>query len=137
MIVVWDGLVDLAQWQAHVPRMLSDPQYVPAAAQLTDLRFSSIDESIGEDDIRRMTDYFATQHSKLEGKRLAIVAGGEWEKPKQVELSLKSQMVQTIVFNDLVTACVWLGTDVVEAGREIQQLRLKLRRSPWEQALGS
>ena len=55
------------------------------------------------------------------------MAGADWEKPKLVEHLIEPLQVRPIVFTNLVTAFTWLDLDVVDIGREIQQIRLKLR----------
>ena len=62
-------------------------------------------------------------------RSFAIVAGADWDKPKLVEHLIEPLEVRPIVFTNLITACTWLDLDVVDIGREIQQIRLKLRHS--------
>jgi hypothetical protein len=128
VIVVWDGVVNLDQWQAHLRHMFADAEYPLAKYHLTDLRFSSIDPSITEEGIRRAVDFMGAQGEKIIGKKFAIVAGDEWERPKFIEPLLQALSTHPIVFNDLVTACLWLGADVAEAGNTIKEIRSNLRR---------
>jgi len=127
VIAVWDGTINLAQWRDHLRRMFADPDYALVKYQLTDLRFSEIDSSVKGLDIKRVVNFMATQPDKIAGKKIAIVAGNEWERPKQAESLLEAVSVHPIVFTDLVTACLWLGADVVEIGNIIKEIRLKLR----------
>jgi hypothetical protein len=127
VIAVWDGVVSLDQWREHLERMLADPQYAAAKFQLSDLRFSSVDKSFSRAGIQRTIKFMATQPEKISGKKIAMVAGAEWEKPKYVELLLQGIAMRPIVFNDLTRACLWLGVDVVEVGNVIKQIRIDLR----------
>ena len=129
VIVVWDGTINLDQWREHLRRLLADSDYALLKYQLTDLRFSEIDPSVQGLDIQRTVDFMAAQPDRLAGKKIAIVAGNEWERPKQAESLLEKLSVQPIVFNDLVTACLWLGADVVEVGNTIKRVRQILRRT--------
>ena len=107
--------------------MLLDPDYAPMKLQITDLRFASLKPMADKDQIQGMLASAAALREKVSLTKLAMVAGSEWDRPKVAELALKSLSVDSIVFNDPVTACVWLGVDAVEVGRDIQRIRLGLR----------
>lgn len=78
-----------------------------------------------------MVDFMSTQRAKVAGKKFAMVSGDEWGLRKQFEkLMLEAALATPIAFNDLQSACMWLGVNVVEIGREINQIRLKLRQNP-------
>jgi hypothetical protein len=127
-VVVWDGVVTWDDWHAHLRRMFTDPVYAPIQSQFTDLRFSSISPTISNDQIQMMVDLIVDMRKKISLMKLAIVAGNDWDKPKLVEIALQPLSINSIVFNDLVTACLWLGVDVVKIGRDIQNIRLALRQ---------
>jgi hypothetical protein len=127
-VVVWDGLVTSDAWREHLQRMLIDPNYAPMQSQITDLRYSSISPTISDDQIKAMVDLMESQRKNISLSKFAIVAGSEWNKPQLAAFGLKSISVNPIVFNDLETACLWLGVDGEEVGKDIQQLRLKLRQ---------
>ncbi len=126
-IVVWGGTVALDDWRVHLQSMLQDPDYVPMKIQITDMRFASIKPDITKDQIQSVFASVAALLKIASLTKLAMVAGSEWDKSKGAELALKSLSVDSIVFNDPVTACVWLGVDAVEVGRDIQQIRLGFR----------
>ncbi len=127
VIVVWDGTVNLEQWQIHLRRMLADSSYALARSQVSDLRYSVLDSSITEDTIRSTVELLAGQTDVIRGKRIAIIAGAQWEQAKNAELHLLRLAVDPIVFTDLVHACWWLGVDEVRVGSEIKRVRLALR----------
>jgi hypothetical protein len=129
-IAVWDGSVTWDNWQAHLHRMFSDPAYAPMQIQITDLRFSSINPTISNDEIQAMRNLLADQRERISLNKVAIVAGDDWSKPKLAEFALQTISVNSIVFNDLNTACLWLGVNVVEVGQDIEQIRIKLRQNP-------
>jgi hypothetical protein len=108
--------------------MLIDPDYAPMQAQINDLRYSSISPTISNDQIQAMVDLIDSHRKNISLSKLAIVAGNEWNKLQLAALGLKNISINPIVFNDLETACLWLGFDVEEVGKDIQQLRLKLRQ---------
>jgi hypothetical protein len=130
VIAVWDGIVTWDIWREHLQRMFSDPAYAPMEIQITDLRFSTISPTIAEDQIQIMKELLTSQREKVSLKKVAIVAGDEWNIPKLGEFALQTIFINSIVFNDLTTACLWLGADVVEVGEDIKQIRIKLRQNP-------
>jgi hypothetical protein len=130
VLVVWDQRVTVDQWRAHLQRMFADPCYARADAQLADLRYSTIDASVTEMEIHRIVDTtFVAERNLLAHKRLAIVAGPDWEKPKLVEQLIEPLNVRPIVFTNLVTACTWLSLEVVEIGNALKEMRLNLRQA--------
>ena len=129
VVVVWDQRVTLDQWRAHLERMFADPGYARADAQLTDMRFSSLDASITEMEIHRTVDTYIAERGLMARKRLAIVAGPDWDKAKLVERLIEPLNVRPIVFTNLITACTWLSLDVVEIGNALKEMRLKLRQA--------
>ena len=129
VIVVWDGMVKAGQWRAHLIRIFADANFRQAEMQLTDLRYATIDPGVTNNAVLRAVSFLARRRQQISHKKLAIVAGAEWEKPKLVERLIEPLQVRPIVFTNLITACAWLGLDVVDIGHEIQQIRLKLRQS--------
>ena len=77
-----------------------------------------------------MIDLTASHRGRLSIARVAIVAGDDWERPRLAEAALKSISVTAIVFNDLTTACTWLGIDAAEAAADMERTRIKLRPEP-------
>ena len=129
VIVVWDGTIKAGQWRAHLIRIFADPNFRRAEMQLTDLRSCTIDPAIPNSAILRAVRFLARRRQQISQKKLAIVAGADWEKPKLVEHLIEPLEVRPIVFTNLITACTWLDLDVVDIGHEIQQIRLKLRHN--------
>jgi hypothetical protein len=77
-----------------------------------------------------MTKLLAAQRGKVSLIKVAIVAGNEWDKPKLVEFALHAISVNSIVFNDLATACIWLGVNAEQVGAVTEELRRRLRQGP-------
>ena len=124
-LVAWEGVVSWDQWWAHLQRMFLDPDYAPMQSQITDLRHSSLSPTISNDEIKSMAGLVASQRGRLSLTRVAILAGGEWERPRLAEAALESISVTAIVFNDLATACLWLGVDAAEVAADLERTRLK------------
>jgi hypothetical protein len=126
-LVVWDGVVTWDDWWQHLPRMLSDPDFAAMEIQLTDLRYAAISPTISKDQIQTMVDLLRAQREHLSLRKVAIVAGDQWEKPKLAALGFESVSVAAIVFNELTASCQWLGVDAAAVAADIEELRPKLR----------
>jgi hypothetical protein len=127
-ITVWDGLITWDYWRKHLEKLFSDPDYASMQLQITDLRNSSIGPTITDEEIKAMTDLLDSQRQKVSMKKVAMVAGDEWNKPKLAEFALHAISINAIVFNDLETACIWLGINIKEVTQDIYQIRLKLQQ---------
>lgn len=127
-ISVWDGVVTWDDWQNNIQRLFNDPDYRSIQSHIVDLRFSSLDSSLTIQKFQQITAFMAARRGNVSIRKLALVAGEEWAKLKEFEKLVKAASIDAIVFNDLVTACKWLGIDAVDVEREIQRIRLKLRQ---------
>ena len=126
--VVWDGTITADQWMTHVRRLLSDPDWPPAARlHLSDLRTATIDASIDDGVLKKAVELFG-QHPNIANLRVAIVAGGELHRAGIFErLSMRYPMF-VFSFNTLRPACEWLGIDADQAERILRPLRNQSRR---------
>ncbi len=129
IVVAWDQNVSLQEWQAHLERMFVDPNYSQADYQLVDMRFAIIGPSITEAQIRRIVAEVESKSRLIIHKKLAIVAGSDWDKIKLFEKLIEPYGVRPVVFTNLLTACTWIGADVIEVGEEVKRMRLGLREN--------
>src|SRR5271157_271290 len=120
-VVVWDGIVACDDWQKHLQRMFSDPAYASMQIQITDLHYVSSSPTISREQIQVMTDMFTRQRESLSLEKVALIAGDEWDKSQLVQIALRDISVNSIVFNELATACLWLGVKLSEAEQDIKQ----------------
>lgn len=128
-VVVWDGIVAWDDWQKHLQRMFTDPAYAPMKIQITDLHYVSISTTISKEQIQVMTDMLTRQRESLSLEKIAIIAGDEWDKSQLVQIALRDISVNSIVFNELATACLWLGVNASEVEQDIKQVLMKLRQN--------
>ena len=127
-VVVWDGWLPGRTGGSHYPRMLSDLDFAAMQTQISDLRYASISAAISNDKYQAMVDLLASEREHLSLRKIAIVAGTEWAKPKLAVAGMESVSVAAIVFNELTAACLWLGVDPVAAAADIEELRSNLRQ---------
>jgi hypothetical protein len=125
--VVWDGPVEAEQWLAHVQRLLSDPDW-PAARglHLTDLRTGILDTAFDGSLLEEVATMFGS-HAKISKVKTAIVAHEAFQKALLYERLVSRFEPFVIVFNDLGTACTWLGVNVEAASLALNALRTLAR----------
>ena len=126
-ISVWDGKVTLDEWLDNLRQIISGPDFPTTLMQIADLRSAAADPSIDERGIKQAAELIGTHTVNRTGKKIAIVAGKEFKRSKMFENLVKIHFWNAIVFNDLSTACTWLGIDTMETQQEIEQIRIKLR----------
>lgn len=122
-IVQWHGQVTLDEWEAHLHKFLADPKLPDTHRQITDLRFASADDSIGEEGFRRVVGLLEKHMEVVAGRHIAIVATDEFQRAREFEYSLRSLRLTTIVFADLPPACLWLGLPHGLVDSELEALR--------------
>ncbi len=124
--VRWDGMVTADEFLAHVHRLTSDANWPPEKRlQLSDLRNTSTDSSIDKSTLETAADLFGKQTKKIADMKAAIVAQDEFNKAVAFERYVFKYIPSVIVFNDLHTACMWLGISVEEAEGALQRLQAR------------
>jgi hypothetical protein len=125
--VVWDGVVAAESYIAHVKKLLADPDWPPARGlHLSDLRSTSLDSSIEKAVLAKAVGMFS-EHPKIATVKTAIVAHEAFHQALLYERLISPIEPSVIVFHNLDTACMWLGTDSEAAARELNSLRSRAR----------
>ena len=125
--VVWDGVVAAELYIAHVKRLLADPDWPPVRGlHLSDLRSSSLDSTIDKAVLVKTAGMFG-EHPKISTVQTAIVAHEAFHQARMYERLISPIEPSVIVFHNLDTACIWLGTDSAAAARELNSLRARAR----------
>ena len=121
--VVWDRRVSAQDFLNHANRLSSDANWPPPARlHLSDLRRASLDASMHEANLAQAASIYGRQPDKLVNMKVAIVASHEFERAVAFERLMERYGPRVIVFNQLETACSWLGIDVNEVGPRLFQL---------------
>jgi hypothetical protein len=125
--VVWDGVVAAEQYISHVKRLLADPDWPPfRGLHLSDLRSTSLDQTIDKAVLEKVVGMFA-EHPKISTVKTAIVAHEAFHQALLYEHLISPIEPSVIVFHNLETACMWLGTDSESAARALKSLRTRAR----------
>ena len=123
IFVVWDGVVTADVWFEHIERLIADPLWPSIFAMLVDLRTVTDISSIEEAEIEHAVALFSTVPIPLSKKRVGVVASGAFWKSHRFRHLISRFGASIIVFNDLSTACLYLGINAAEALKALQQLR--------------
>ena len=123
IFVVWDGVVTADVWFEHIERLITDLLWPSISSMLVDLRTATDISSIEEAEIEHAVALFSTVPIPLSKKRVGIVAGSAFWKSRRFGHLISRFGPSIIVFNDLSTACLYLGINAAEALKALQQLR--------------
>ena len=123
IFVVWDGVVTADVWFEHIERLIADPLWSSISTMLVDLHTARDLTSIQESEIEHAVALFSSVPISLSKKKVGIVAGNAFWKSRRFGELVSPFGPSVIVFNDLSTACVYLGINATEALKAIQQLR--------------
>ena len=127
LVVVWDGLVSGADWTEFVDqRMVDNPNWPPGKRAIADIL--TVDpSSLSVTDVAAVTGVYRTLARNFTGKRIAIVAAAGWDIAVEYEQHIDRLGSTTIVFNQIESACGWLGVDARSTREVIRTLRAGLR----------
>jgi hypothetical protein len=126
VISVWGKNVTLDQWYANIRKQIADPGFAQTKVHLVDVSRGTADPSIGEAEIQGVLDFISGSGAPTAGRKIAIVAGEEFARLRLYERLAEPLQLNVIVFNDLGTACTWLGIDPREVEIEIRKLRAEI-----------
>lgn len=127
IFVVWDGVVTANTWFEHIDRLIVDPLWPLIPSMLVDLHTARDISSIEEAEIEHAVALFSSVPYPLSKKKVGIVAGSAFWKSRRFGELISQFGPSIIVFNDLSTACLYLGINITEALKAIQQLRTDMK----------
>ena len=126
LVVVWDGRVTLAEWQAAIARQLADESSGwQARRRLADLTTAAPSE-IAPADLKQIVETTAPQVPRF-ASRLAIITRVDWTLAGEFAERVTAAGAATTVFDRLETACSWLGIEVAVVRPSLEGLRDALR----------
>jgi hypothetical protein len=107
----WEGKISHAELVEHERRHFQDSSIKRRARVLVDARDASFPETTA-DGFREVTELYAKlQNRASAGKCALLVSPVGWQKAKAFETGGEKYGVTIITFNELGTACSWLGID--------------------------
>ena len=124
--IVWDRNVTPDQWREQFRQLSADPAFPPGSLMLADLSTAGGAAAITSDVIGEMAVALKARAERMDPVRLAVVPNGAWEKARELERAVAGSGITTIVFNDVLTACTWLGLRVELVNPVLAALRSEL-----------
>jgi hypothetical protein len=126
LVVVWDGKVTLAEWQAAIARQLADERsWWQGRRRLADLTTAAPSE-IQSADLEHIVETTAPQVPGF-ASRLAIITRVDWTLASEFAERVTGAGAATMVFDRLETACSWLGVEPDAVRPSLEALRAVLR----------
>ena len=123
-VVVWDGAVTGADAEDQVRTLQADPDWPPGPLHLLDTTSATSVPSVQDTKLVEML----LEIAHAQQIRFALVAGNMFEEAtKFQEAASAVGLSRVIVFNDLTTACTWLGADAGTTRAALGELRRDLR----------
>jgi len=123
-LVVWDGVVTGHDAEEQVRRLRSDPDWPPGPLHVLDTTSVSSVPTVAETKLIEMLAEIAESRQI----RVAVVASDAFDEATRFQEAASAVGVsRVIVFNELSTACAWIGIDVAATQAAISALRGELR----------
>ena len=119
LFVAWIGVITADEWFEHIERLIADPLWPSVSAMLVNLQSITDVSSIEEPEIEHAVALFNSIPDALSNKRIAVVAGNTFWKSRRFGQLISPFGPTLIVFNDMSTACVYLGIKPAEALKAI------------------
>ena len=123
VFVAWKGVVTADVWFEHIKKLIADTHWPSISAMLVNLQSITDVSSIGEAEIQHAVALFHSIPEALSNKRIAAVAGDAFWKSRRFGQLIAPYGPSVLVFNDMSTACIYLGIKLTDATKAIQELR--------------
>ena len=123
VFVAWKGVISAEIWYEHIQRLIADTHWPSVSAMLVNLHSITDVSSIGETEIQHAVALFNSIPEALSNKRIAAVASDAFWKSRRFGQLIAPYGPSVLVFNDMSTACIYLGIKLTDATKAIQELR--------------
>jgi hypothetical protein len=108
----WVGTVSHAELLEHERQHLDDRSIKRGAKVLVDARDASFPETTA-DGFREVADLYVKLRTMASTSKCALLVSNQtWPQAKALETGGEKYGVTIIMFNELSTACAWLGIDL-------------------------
>jgi hypothetical protein len=122
-VSVWRDVTP-ADVTSHLDQLAADPNYASSRRLLTDLRAISRDDRPTPEQVDMAAREFAQRLGEtMSTAKWAIVARHAFPEASAFDERIRDHVPRVLAFNDLGTACVWLGADVIQIEAIIGDLR--------------
>jgi hypothetical protein len=121
-VEVWHGVITVDQWRTHVQTVLSASDRSWREKSLTDITTADASQ-ITDADQAEIAAMYAPHGSQFTNMRNATIASRAFEPSFEFGRRIERFGMNVIVFNEMVSACSWLGLDPSEIRPVLQELR--------------
>jgi hypothetical protein len=126
-LVVWDGAITGDDAEDHARRLFDDPEWPPGTLHLLDATSTTSVPNVAN---TKLVD-LAVNAAETRRIRFALVQHMGFDEATYFEREASARgLSQVIVFNDIATACTWLGLDVASIRASVADMRRELRETP-------
>jgi len=125
--IVWDGEINADTWLNQVSALSAEPDWPSISRVVNDTRTAST--HVSPDDIKNAAELFGVQPTALRNKQVAVIANHMFDTALEFSHLMEPYGVSMIIFNELNTACTFLGLHTPTASQRLDELRLQLRSS--------
>ena len=123
-LVVWDGAITGDDAEDHVRSLFDDPEWPPGPLHLLDATSAASVPIVAN---TKLVD-LAVNAAETRRVRFALVQHMGFDEATYFEREASSRgLSQVIVFNDISTACTWLGLDVGPIRATVTEMRREIR----------
>jgi len=123
-VVVWDGVVTGYDAEEQVRRLRADPDWPPGPLHVLDVTSVSSVLTVADTKLIEMLAEMADTRQI----RFAVIANDAFDEAARFQEAASAVGVsRVIVFNELSTACTWLGLEVTATRAALGALRSELR----------
>lgn len=127
-VSVWDGVVTKQDRQRHIAELAADPEWGSQLLLLTDLTgISAAHRPSAKEVLESAAEFAEKLAAPVRNAKWAMIASETFVLAQRFGSYLEEEIRRLIVFNDLETACTWLGVDPVAVRATVEELRVGLR----------
>jgi len=123
-LVVWDGVVTGYDAEEQARRLRADPDWPPGSLHVLDVTSVSSVPTVADTKLVEML----AEMAETRQIRFAVIASDAFAEATRFQEAASAVGVsRVIVFNELSTACTWLGVDLTATRAALSALRNELR----------
>ncbi len=127
---MWDGPVTPDERRRHMELLAADAKWGTTGLVLTDLStVSPLSSPSPEELLDAAALFLDLLASRARNARWAVVASDLFDPARRFGAYIEEGVRRMIVFNEIFTACTWLGVDAGVVTEVVDDLRRELRRA--------
>jgi hypothetical protein len=121
---VWTGTIDPQETARHIDAIAGEPEWGVPGAILTDLTGIAADSRPSPATLEHIATMFVERMgNRIRDAKWAVVADVTYEDAIRFSDYVEASAPRLIVFNELATACAWLGVDEYDVRPILDELR--------------